>query len=92
VRIGGKTVLTFSGMPVRVMKNRKLKKTISDKEIIKSGGSCNVRDDQHLSERVYCRIKNENNLEVLSEQKPLTANNLDSLSSNFKLFEQVYNK
>lgn len=92
VRIGGKPMLTFSGIPMKVLKGRKLKKTISDKEIIKSGGSCNVRDNQHLSERVYCRIKNEDNLEALSQQKPLTANNLESLSNNFKLFEQVYNK
>ncbi|OMJ89402.1 hypothetical protein SteCoe_8509 [Stentor coeruleus] len=92
VRIGGKPVLTFSGMPIRKFKNCELKKTISDKEIIKSGGSCNVRDDCHLSERVYCRIKNEDDLEALSKQKPSTANNLNSLASNFKLFEQVYNK
>ncbi|OMJ78913.1 hypothetical protein SteCoe_21183 [Stentor coeruleus] len=92
VRIGGKPILTFSGIPVRILKNHELKKTINDKEIIKSGGSCNVRDDQHLSERVYCRIKNEDNLEALSQQKPSIANNLNSLSNNFKLFEQVYNK
>ena len=67
VEIFGKPILTFSGLKYRKnsIKNEK-KNSFNDIDIIKCGGSNQVIDEIHSSERIYCRLKNMFNLEALS--------------------------
>ena len=44
----------------------KKKNSFNDIDIIKCGGSNQVIDEIHSSERIYCRLKNMFNLEALS--------------------------
>lgn len=67
--ISKKPKFTFSGLESEKVKkkNRTAKdKEIKDEDIIRSGGSLTVRDEMHLNERLYCRVKDVFNLESIS--------------------------
>ena len=94
VQVGGKPKLTFSNI-VAVSKPKSASKTtkISDKAIIRGGGSNHVLDGQEYSERLYCRIKDIYNLSALSIRRHNSADILlKNLENNFHIFEKIVNK